>query len=138
MLCLAWHFHYVCASRQRSACGGCPSCLPRSMWPGAWVFFRVGLKKTGMKTTLTELGNTPAGNPPPVGAATPPIWKGIIPRLQLQISERRLLMMFGDAMAILASIVIALYGWSLTAAEPFNLEFILWRAIWFIVLPFLW
>ncbi|MDX1991727.1 MAG: sugar transferase [bacterium] len=59
-------------------------------------------------------------------------------RLQLRISERRLLLMTGDAMAVVVSIFFSLYLWSQVADEPFNTEFILPQLYWFPVLLGLW
>lgn len=59
-------------------------------------------------------------------------------RLQLRISERRLLLMFGDAMSVVASVLISLYIWSVVAGEPFTIDFVLPQSYWFIVLTILW
>lgn len=59
-------------------------------------------------------------------------------RLQLRISERRLLLMAGDAVAIVFAVLIALYVWSRVAARPFTLEFVLPQSFWFFVLTGLW
>lgn len=59
-------------------------------------------------------------------------------RLQLQISERRLLLMGGDLAACLLAVLIALYVWTLVAREPFDLDFIAQQLVWFVVLPPLW
>jgi exopolysaccharide biosynthesis polyprenyl glycosylphosphotransferase len=59
-------------------------------------------------------------------------------RLQLRLSERRLLLMAGDALAIIASVMIALFVWSRVAKEPFTLEFIFPQVAWFFVLTGLW
>ncbi len=58
--------------------------------------------------------------------------------LQLQISERRLLLLFGDTLACLLAVVIALYAWSLAAKEAFDGAFIGPRLYWFGVLPVMW
>jgi exopolysaccharide biosynthesis polyprenyl glycosylphosphotransferase len=58
--------------------------------------------------------------------------------IQLQISERRLLLMAGDAAATLISVFVGLFIWSVVAREPFNATFIFQRAHWFFVLPALW
>lgn len=55
-------------------------------------------------------------------------------RLQLQISERRLVLMAGDVLAVLGAVMIALFVWSVFAREPFNLDFILPRSHWFFIL----
>lgn len=59
-------------------------------------------------------------------------------RLQLRVSERRLLLMFGDALAILLSVFISLRIWALVAAENFDLNFVLPQVYWFFLLVFLW
>ncbi|PJF30143.1 MAG: hypothetical protein CUN52_04765 [Phototrophicales bacterium] len=59
-------------------------------------------------------------------------------RLQLRISERRLLLMAGDVLAVVISTFIALYMWSRAAKTPFTLDFILPRSYWFMVLPIFW
>lgn len=58
--------------------------------------------------------------------------------LQLQISERRLLLLFGDMLACLVAVCIALYAWSLAANEPFDGAFLAPRLYWFGVLPVMW
>ena len=57
---------------------------------------------------------------------------------QLRLSERRLLLLIGDALACLLATLLALLAWSLTAPEPFDLDFIAQRAHWFIIMPLLW
>jgi len=59
-------------------------------------------------------------------------------RLQLRISERRLLLMIGDVLGVTISTFIALYIWSQAAKVPFTVEFILPRSYWFFVLPIFW
>ncbi len=59
-------------------------------------------------------------------------------RLQLRISERRLLLMAGDVLSVFVSTFIALYIWSRAADSPFTLEFIIPRSYWFLVLPIFW
>ncbi|GAB4321811.1 MAG: exopolysaccharide biosynthesis polyprenyl glycosylphosphotransferase [Phototrophicales bacterium] len=58
--------------------------------------------------------------------------------LQLRISERRLLLMAGDTLAVLISVLLALYIWSVRAEEPFTLTFVLPQSFWFFVLVILW
>ncbi|MCC7209240.1 MAG: sugar transferase [Anaerolineae bacterium] len=58
--------------------------------------------------------------------------------IQLQISERRLLLMLGDAVATVCAVFIGLMVWSVVAREPFNAAFVLSRAAWFAVLPPMW
>jgi exopolysaccharide biosynthesis polyprenyl glycosylphosphotransferase len=59
-------------------------------------------------------------------------------RLQLRISERRLLLMAGDTLAVVIAIVIALRVWGLVANESFTFEFVWPRSYWFPVLTGLW
>jgi len=59
-------------------------------------------------------------------------------RLQLRFSERRLLLMAGDVLAVLIAVVIALYIWSIPASRAFNIDFLLEQVYWFFVLPMLW
>lgn len=60
------------------------------------------------------------------------------PRLQLRISERRLLLMAGDALMVILAVLAALFVWSRVAGRPFSLEFILPQSYWFVVLTGLW
>jgi len=59
-------------------------------------------------------------------------------RLQLRISERRLLLMTGDVLAVTVSTFVALYIWSTAAKTAFTLDFIIPRSYWFFVLPIFW
>ncbi len=59
-------------------------------------------------------------------------------RLQLRISERRLLLMMGDALAVVASVLIALRIWAFVARYPFTTEFVLPQSHWFVILAGLW
>jgi exopolysaccharide biosynthesis polyprenyl glycosylphosphotransferase len=59
-------------------------------------------------------------------------------RLQLQISERRLLLMFGDFVASVTAVLIALFIWSRVAQYRFDAEFVLPQLGWFFLLPALW
>jgi exopolysaccharide biosynthesis polyprenyl glycosylphosphotransferase len=59
-------------------------------------------------------------------------------RLQLRISERRLLLMAGDVLAVTLSTFFALYIWSQVAETPFTIDFVLPRSYWFFVLPIFW
>jgi exopolysaccharide biosynthesis polyprenyl glycosylphosphotransferase len=60
-------------------------------------------------------------------------------RLQLQISERRALLALGDIIAVVLSVLIALYIWSaVDARRGFTLEFILSQSAWFFALAALW
>lgn len=59
-------------------------------------------------------------------------------RLQLRLSERRWLLMAGDAIAVVLAVVIALAIWAQAADDALDLAFIFPRSYWFIILPFLW
>ncbi|GIL12020.1 MAG: sugar transferase [Chloroflexota bacterium] len=59
-------------------------------------------------------------------------------RPQLRLSERRLLLMGGDMLAAVLAVLIALLIWSWVGRYRFDLDFILPRSVWFIVLPGLW
>lgn len=59
-------------------------------------------------------------------------------RLQLRISERRVLLMFGDTLCVVAAVFIALFVWSRSADTAYDLAFILPQGYWFFVLIVLW
>ncbi len=59
-------------------------------------------------------------------------------RLQLRFSERRLLLMAGDSLAVITAVFIALRIWAFVADEPFTLDFILPQSAWFVALTVLW
>ncbi|NDJ59777.1 MAG: sugar transferase [Chloroflexi bacterium] len=60
-------------------------------------------------------------------------------RLQLRFSERKFLLALGDIIAVVISVLIALFVWSLAdPARTFSLEFILSESVWFVVLAGLW
>lgn len=59
-------------------------------------------------------------------------------RLQLRISERRLLLMAGDSFAVILSVFVALFIWAQVADKDFSADFILPQSYWFFVLIFLW
>lgn len=59
-------------------------------------------------------------------------------RLQLRLSERRLLLMVGDMLAVMASVILSLLIWSLVAGKPFTGEFVAPQIGWFFVLAVLW
>src|SRR5690349_9891831 len=59
-------------------------------------------------------------------------------RLQLQISERRLMLMAGDVLGVLIAVTIAIFVWSVVAREAFTFEFILARSHWFFILTGVW
>ena len=54
----------------------------------------------------------------------------------LRTSERRLALLLGDAAAVLAAVLLALWTWSLTAGFPFDLAFLRARAAWLLAVPF--
>jgi exopolysaccharide biosynthesis polyprenyl glycosylphosphotransferase len=56
----------------------------------------------------------------------------------MRVSERRLLLIFGDVIANVFAILIALYLWALRAGTPFTIEYLLQQAHWFLLLPLLW
>lgn len=59
-------------------------------------------------------------------------------RLQLRISERRLLMRIGDSLAVIAAVAIALFIWTIVAKYEFSSEFLRENSVWFIILVPLW
>jgi exopolysaccharide biosynthesis polyprenyl glycosylphosphotransferase len=59
-------------------------------------------------------------------------------RIQLRLSERRLLLMGGDALAIVIAILAALFIWAFVGAKAYDLPFLLEESIWFLILPGLW
>lgn len=59
-------------------------------------------------------------------------------RLQLRISERRLLLMAGDSLAIVVAVFIALRIWAQVAKVPFTLDFVVPQIAWFFILTLLW
>jgi exopolysaccharide biosynthesis polyprenyl glycosylphosphotransferase len=59
-------------------------------------------------------------------------------RLQLQISERKVLIALGDIAAVFAAVLIALRIWTLVARYDFTLGFIAQQGMWFFVLAGLW
>lgn len=54
----------------------------------------------------------------------------------LRTSERRLALLLGDAAAVAAAVLLALWTWSITAGFPFDLAFLRARAIWLLAVPF--
>lgn len=59
-------------------------------------------------------------------------------RLQLRISERRWLLMVGDAAAVVVAVLIAMGIWARVAEYDFNLGFILSQSFWLPVMALLW
>ena len=54
----------------------------------------------------------------------------------MRTSERRLALLLGDAAAVVAAVLLALWTWSITAGFPFNLAFLRARAVWLLAVPF--
>lgn len=59
-------------------------------------------------------------------------------RFQFQISERRLLLMVGDALCNLLAVLIALRVWAFVGKIEYDAEFILTNSWWFLLLESLW
>jgi exopolysaccharide biosynthesis polyprenyl glycosylphosphotransferase len=59
-------------------------------------------------------------------------------RLQLRVADRRLILMAGDAVAVIAAVLIALGVWSRVADDPFTLDFVFGQVGWFPLLLVLW
>jgi exopolysaccharide biosynthesis polyprenyl glycosylphosphotransferase len=59
-------------------------------------------------------------------------------RLQLKFSERRLLLMLGDAIANFFAVLIALRIWAFVGDIHYDLGFVLTNLWWFALLEFLW
>jgi len=59
-------------------------------------------------------------------------------RPQLRISERRLLLILGDALCNLLAVLVALRIWALVGNRAYDLAFILPNAWWFVLLGALW
>ncbi len=57
---------------------------------------------------------------------------------QLRISERRLLLMAGDVLAVALAVLVALAVWATVAREPFDVVFVWPRSHWFFILIGLW
>lgn len=57
---------------------------------------------------------------------------------QLRLSERRLLLMAGDALLVVLAVLIALAIWAFVGERPFDLTFILPQSFWFFALSLLW
>lgn len=55
----------------------------------------------------------------------------------LRPSERRLVLLIGDALAVTAAVLLALWTWSLTAGFPFDTSFVRAHAVWLLTVP-LW
>lgn len=59
-------------------------------------------------------------------------------RLQLRISERRLLLMAGDALCVVAAVFFSLLIWAWVGDRQFDIAFLLSQAHWFFSLVILW
>lgn len=59
-------------------------------------------------------------------------------RLQLQISERKLVLAAGDLLAVSAAVLIALRIWTWVSTEAYTLDFVVGQAGWFVLLGGLW
>ncbi|HEX3053631.1 MAG TPA: sugar transferase [Aggregatilineaceae bacterium] len=60
------------------------------------------------------------------------------PRRQLQVSERRLLLMIGDVIAILLAVLLALGVWVIVDNRGLGFRFILTHSYWFPILAAIW
>jgi exopolysaccharide biosynthesis polyprenyl glycosylphosphotransferase len=81
---------------------------------------------------------TDADQPQQPQADVPPDERNIRRGLQLQISERRLLLMAGDAITIVLSVFVSLRIWAFVAGYTFDLDFVLPQLYWFFVLVSVW
>uniref|UniRef100_UPI002CCF1A3B nucleoside-diphosphate sugar epimerase/dehydratase n=1 Tax=Aggregatilinea sp. TaxID=2806333 RepID=UPI002CCF1A3B len=59
-------------------------------------------------------------------------------RLQLQISERRVLLMLGDTLAILVSVLLSLIIWLIMDGRHLGISFLVAHGYWFPILAGLW
>ncbi len=59
-------------------------------------------------------------------------------RGRIPISERRLLLGFGDLLAVNAAVLAALRIWAFVGQQQFNLIFVIRQVQWFVILTFLW
>ena len=53
----------------------------------------------------------------------------------MRTSERRLALLIGDAAAVIAAVLLALWTWSITAGFPYDLAFLRARAVWLLAVP---
>lgn len=60
------------------------------------------------------------------------------PRIQLPVSERRLLLIGGDLVATLVAVALALALWARNAHVVYDSSFITEQVQWFVILPVLW
>jgi exopolysaccharide biosynthesis polyprenyl glycosylphosphotransferase len=59
-------------------------------------------------------------------------------RMQLQLSQRRLLLTVGDILAVCASVLLALFVWSVVGRRLLTPSFVLAQAHWFIIFTCVW
>ncbi len=59
-------------------------------------------------------------------------------RIQLHLSQRRLLLTIGDVLAVCASVLIALRIWAWVGRRAFTVEFVLPQAPWFVIFIGAW
>ncbi len=59
-------------------------------------------------------------------------------RLQLRLSERRLLLMAGDVAAVVAAVFLALRIWAVVGQIPFTPAFVASQGAWFVVFVLVW
>lgn len=87
---------------------------------------------------MTKSKQTMSGSLPPMSKTMfvqPATRRG---RRQLQISERKLLLAFGDVLAVSVAVFIGLRIWAWVSREPFSTQFVLQQSAWFFVLAGLW
>lgn len=78
-------------------------------------------------------------SPPTVQAQTEPEPARRSVRLPpFSVSKRRTVLIQGDVIITLISVLIALGLWANKAKDPFTVQFVLEHSIWFIILPLLW
>lgn len=59
-------------------------------------------------------------------------------RMQLQLSQRRLLLTLGDIIAVCASVLLALFIWSVVGRRLLTPAFVLSQAHWFVIFTCVW
>ncbi|MEL6402877.1 MAG: sugar transferase [Chloroflexota bacterium] len=59
-------------------------------------------------------------------------------RMQLRVSERLLVMLFGDLLSVMLAVLAALAVWAYVGEIPYSAGFIASQGIWFVVLGILW
>lgn len=75
-----------------------------------------------------------------LGEQAAPAKRGALrrPRIQLMVSERRLLLIAGDLVATLLAVALALMIWAHNAGVAFESSFVMNQWHWFVILPVLW